>query len=56
MVSTQGSSENVASYIRVGSNGEESCVCVLARDTATRLECNFYRTDCPIIQNFTINP
>lgn len=54
MVSAMGGSEDVATYIKVD-NGNESCVCSLASGTADNITCRFYRTDCPLSQDFVIN-
>ena len=55
MASTEGGSENVATYIRVGSDNGESCVCTVVVEAATRVSCTFYRTDCPLSQELIIN-
>ena len=55
MASTEGSSDNVATYIRVGSNGEEACVCTLVQGTATSITCTLHRTECPLLQELVIN-
>lgn len=55
VASTVGDSDAVATYIRVGSNGEESCVCTLVEGTATSLTCTLYRTECPLLQELVIN-
>lgn len=55
MASTMGGSDVVATYIRVGSNGEESCVCTLVERMATSITCTLYRIECPLLQELVIN-
>ena len=54
MASTTGGNDNVATYIRVGNNGEEACVCTV-QGTATSVTCTLHRTECPLLQELVIN-